>query len=271
MANKLDVIVGTNLKHVCTNDCANPCLKKQYHIELTSAPHLLIGGTTGSGKSTLINMILASMIAKFNRRQIQIYIGDPKRVEFSIYKKTPSVKAVVNSVGEHDYLLQEILVPEMEKRYNWMEKYGVQNVVDEDLGKMVPNLVVVIDEFGTLVLDKMSGKRITENLVRLVQLGRAAGITVIMATQHPTVQVVDSRIKANCPTRIALKVTSAVNSHVILDRTGAETLNGRGHMYVLSPYVVGMDEVQGRLLSKEELKGFIDAANYMEDEVYATK
>jgi len=271
MANKLNVMIGINLKHVCTPACGEDCKDKKYFIELTSAPHLLIGGTTGSGKSTLINTILSNLIGKWNRRQLQIYIGDPKRVEFSMYKNTSSVKAVVNSVAEHDHLLNDILVPEMEKRYEWMERYKVQNVVDDDLGKMVPNLVVVIDEFGTLVLDKMCGKRIAENLVRLVQLGRACGITVILATQHPTVQVVDTRIKANCPTRIAMKVTSAVNSHVILDKPGAETLRGRGHMYILSPYVVGMDEVQGRYMTHDQLSGFIEAANYMEDNVYVTK
>jgi len=170
-------------------------------------------------------------------------------VEFYRYAGTPHVERVARDVIEHEKMLRK-LVFIMNTRYQIMENCMDENGLpvvsaynqtmyrkDEDGIKSfsLPNIIVVIDELGNLVLDKQSGKNILDSIIQLVQLGRAAGITVLLATQQPTAKIIDTRIKANCPTRIALKVTSRVNSRVVIDSSGAETLNGYGDALVLLP------------------------------------
>jgi len=230
MATNLEVCIGKRKED-----------NKPYLITLNKAPHVLIGGTTGSGKSYLLHEIIAQLISKYNSKVFDLYLGDPKRVEFACYNNDVHVAMIANTAADHDYMLTK-LIDLMENRYVKMAEKGLKNL---DNYQFARNIVVVIDEFGDLVLDKVVGKRITEKLVKLVQLGRAAAITVILATQHPTTEVVDSRIKANCPTRIALKVTSQVNSRVILDEGGAEKLTGKGHMFLLNSYETGIKELHG--------------------------
>jgi S-DNA-T family DNA segregation ATPase FtsK/SpoIIIE len=221
----------------------------EFVFSLTQSPHALFAGTTGSGKSTLIHNILCSLIENHDDDKVRIFIGDPKRVEFYRYAGTPHVERVARDVIEHEKMLRK-LVFIMNTRYQIMENCMDENGLpvvsaynqtmyrkDEDGIKSfsLPNIIVVIDELGNLVLDKQSGKNILDSIIQLVQLGRAAGITVLLATQQPTAKIIDTRIKANCPTRIALKVTSRVNSRVVIDSSGAETLNGYGDALVLLP------------------------------------
>lgn len=230
MINDLQVTVGYN-----------QATGRVHSISLNKAPHVLIGGTTGSGKSYLLHSLIAPLLAEFSWRDLTVFLGDPKRVEFACYENDVHVQMIANSPAEHDYMLTQ-LVTTMEDRYKWMKKGGFKNLENHPFAS---NILVVIDEFGDLVLDRTMGKKITEKIERLTQLGRAAGIIVVLATQHPTTEVVSSLIKANCPTRIALKVTSAVNSRVILDRGGAEGLEGRGHLLLLSPYDIEIKELRG--------------------------
>lgn len=227
-------------------------------MPLTRAPHVLIGGTTGSGKSTLLHNLLTTLIVQHTPEDVRLFIGDPKRIEFHRYQDAPHVDYIARTVEEHVQMLDR-LVLFMNTRYDLL-----QQCVDEDgvrvqgaYHKMVvqetdegfrqfrfPNIVVVIDELGSLVLDKKHGKRIVEQLVLLTQLGRAAGITLILATQHPSAKTIDSRIKANCPTRIALKVSSKINSRIILDRGGAELLEHAGDALVVSPYAKKQSKIR---------------------------
>jgi DNA segregation ATPase FtsK/SpoIIIE, S-DNA-T family len=220
-----------------------------YVLNLNKAPHILVGGTTGSGKSVLLHTIISQIIETLPFQAVELYLGDPKLVEFAMYERSAQVCGIANTVAEHDQMLTEI-IDMMEGRFKYMKDNGYKTLIDKIL---CPNVVVVIDEFGDLVLDKKYGQQITEKIVKIVQLGRAAAITVILATQHPTTQVVDTRIKANCPTRIALKVSSAVNSRVVIDRMGAEKLKGRGHMLVMSPEASELEEVQGFYFTDKEI------------------
>ena len=249
MAKEIDIFLGKNN------------IGGGYKINLNKAPHVLIGGTTGSGKSNLLHCILLQLLSNQNADLVDIYIGDPKKVEFFEYEKLRQVKMVANNVAEHDYMLKH-LCDMMDERYQIMQNRGIKNVVGY---KEFNNIVVIVDEFGDLVLDKLCGSRITTSLIRLVQLGRAAGINVILATQHPTSATVHTTIKANCPTRIALKVSTNVNSRVILDRSGAENLSGSGKMIVLSPYDSnGTAEIQAPYIDDVTLKNQI--RNYFKRE-----
>ena len=217
----------------------------EYSLDLTGAPHILVGGTTGSGKTTLLHRIICSLIKDYDPKNIQLYIGDPKQVDFAKYKRAPHTQAVATSAVDIDVMLVE-LVAEMERRFSLMreciDKDGLQ--LDSVIGSYAynsegeevpfPNIIVIVDEYGNLIFDDFVGQAISGNIIRLASKGRAAGINIILTTQHPTIKVVNEQIKANCPLRIAMKVLSKVNSRVILDENGAEKLAGAGQMYASS-------------------------------------
>lgn len=224
-------------------------------IDLTRAPHVLLGGCSGSGKTNMLHSFLTK-IGSMSPKRINYFIGDPKRVEFMDYVHAPQVRMIANTAAEHDHMLSE-LCDIMEERYEWMKSRSIKNVVD---ASFLANILVVIDEFGDLVLHPVLGKRITMSLTRLVQLGRSAGINCIIATQHPTVKTVNTTIKANCPTRICMRVSSAVNSRVIIDRPGGESLRGNGHCLLMSPYINDLKEIQTTLFDERLVRLHIRAA-----------
>lgn len=200
--------------------------------DLAKMPHLLVAGTTGSGKSVGLNTFILSLIAKKKPADLKFVLIDPKRIEFSVYNKQKYMLApVVTETSEASATLA-FLVEEMERRYSLFEENLVKNISDynENSGHL-PYIVCVIDEFADLMAsDKQAGNHIQ----RLAQKARAAGIHIILATQRPSVDVVTGVLKANFPTRLAYKTASSADSRTILDTAGAEKLLGRGDALFLA-------------------------------------
>lgn len=198
-------------------------------VNIRDMPHILIGGTTGGGKSILINDMITSLLFKQTPATLKFIMIDPKQVEFSIYGKLPHLlkPVVTDSYRAIDTLGG--VCDLMEKRYKIMSAHGVKNAAEMGL----PSVVVVIDELADLIL---IGKKPVETvIVRIAQLGRAAGVHLIVATQQPTVNVITGLIKANIPCRIALKTATVSNSMVIMDCKGAEKLTGKGDALLKLP------------------------------------
>jgi len=234
-----------------------------YDMVLNKAPHMLVGGCTGSGKSVFINTIITQIIGNNKPDEVEIYLGDPKRVEFALYERAPHVKFVAKTLEEHDYMIW-MLMEKMEERYRAMEKEGITDVVGDS---RFSNIVVFIDEYGNLVLNKrhkgVVAKRISERIICLAQMGRAAGIIMVIATQYPNAKLVDMNIKTQFPTRVCLKVATHTESNVILGRGNSEgaNLRGKGHMLVQNPSTeIGILELQGFYFSKEGINNVIDRA-----------
>ncbi len=208
---------------------------------LCKMPHLLIAGTTGSGKSVMINSIIMSMLMRTTPEQVRLIMVDPKRVEFSGYNGLPHLYVPVVTEPRQASSALQWAVTEMERRLKIFERTGCRNIVKFNKscvsGKIaesdhprdpLPYLVIIIDELSDLMM--VAGKEVEASIVRIAQLGRAAGIHLIVATQRPSADVVTGLIKSNIDSRIALKVSSSIDSRVILDGTGADRLLGYGDM-----------------------------------------
>lgn len=248
--------------------------------DLARMPHLLIAGTTGSGKSVGINATILSLLYKATPEQVRLILIDPKMLELSIYQDIPHLLApVVIDMKKADHALNWA-VSEMEKRYLLMSKMGVRNLAGynkriedaaakeqkipnpfsltpdepEPLEKL-PQIVIIVDEFSDLMMTV--GKKVEQSIARIAQKARAAGIHLILATQRPSVDVITGLIKANVPTRIAFQVSSKVDSRTILDQTGAETLLGLGDMLYLPPGTGLPKRVHGAFVSDEEVANVV--------------
>ena len=191
-------------------------------LDLKKAPHVLIAGVTGAGKSVLLNTIICSLLYKQTPASCEIIMIDPKRVELTPYNnlkhlRTPVIKGVENVPGVLSWLIAE-----MEKRYKYLERKHLKNID----GTKIKPIFIFIDELADLMLQDK--KHIEPSLIRIAQLGRAAGIHLIIATQRPSKEVVTGLLKANIPTKICLTVSSVTNSLVILDHKGGERLTGNG-------------------------------------------
>jgi S-DNA-T family DNA segregation ATPase FtsK/SpoIIIE len=250
--------------------------------DLAKMPHLLVAGTTGSGKSVGINAMILSLLYKADASQTRLILIDPKMLEMSVYEGIPHLLAPVVTDMRHAANALNWCVAEMEKRYRLMSKMGVRNLTGfnnkirdaakrEELIpnpfsltpdapeplKELPTIVVVIDELADLMM--VVGKKIEELIARLAQKARAAGIHLILATQRPSVDVITGLIKANIPTRIAFQVSSRIDSRTILDQMGAETLLGQGDMLYM-PSGTGLPiRVHGAFVSDEEVHRVVDA------------
>ncbi|MBS7327265.1 MAG: DNA translocase FtsK 4TM domain-containing protein [Oxalobacter sp.] len=244
--------------------------------DLARMPHLLIAGTTGSGKSVGINATILSLLYKATPDQVRLILIDPKMLELSIYQDIPHLLApVVIDMKKADHALNWA-VSEMEKRYLLMSKMGVRNLAgynkriedaeakeqkipnpfsltpeDPEPLKKLPQIVIIVDEFSDLMMTV--GKKVEQSIARIAQKARAAGIHLILATQRPSVDVITGLIKANIPTRIAFQVSSKVDSRTILDQTGAETLLGLGDMLYLPPGTGLPKRVHGAFVSDDEV------------------
>jgi DNA segregation ATPase FtsK/SpoIIIE, S-DNA-T family len=202
--------------------------------DLTSMPHLLIAGTTGSGKSVCINTIILSLLYRHTPDRCKFILIDPKMLELSTYEGIPHLLCPVITEAKKAASVLGWVVKEMESRYRLMTKDGVRNI-DGYNGKHhlpMPYIVVVVDEMSDLML--VAGKEIENYIQKLSQMARAAGIHIIMATQRPSVDVITGTIKANFPTRISFQVTSKIDSRTILGEQGAEQLLGKGDMLYMS-------------------------------------
>lgn len=261
--------IQTNIDN--TQKGLNVCLGKDlnnnnYIIDLCKTPHLLISGTTGSGKSVFINTILVNLLNKYNKKQLEIALIDPKRVELNIYNNLDQITDFADNLRDARSLLFKAVL-ETEHRYELLEHAGFRNISSYNSNTKVPipYKLIIIDELADILLqDKKNHKRDSkeptlENLiVRIAQIGRAAGVHLIVATQRPSSDVITGLIKANIPSRVALSVSSATDSRVILDIKGAEKLTGNGDMYFK---MVGSDELvrlQSAFLPDEEIENFIN-------------
>ena len=202
--------------------------------DLTSMPHLLIAGTTGSGKSVCINTIIISLLYKLNPNLCKLILIDPKMLELSAYEGIPHLLSPVITDAKKATAALGWTVKEMNNRYKLMSREGVRNIdgYNSKHSHKMPYIVVVVDEMSDLML--VAGKEIENYIQKLSQMARAAGIHIIMATQRPSVDVITGTIKANFPTRISFQVSSKIDSRTILGEQGAEQLLGKGDMLFMS-------------------------------------
>lgn len=197
------------------------------NIDIREAPHLLVAGTTGSGKSVFLNTIIKQLMKK---KSTEIILIDPKMVELSQFEGGKNVREYADDPAKILKILNN-LNKEMNERYATLKKAKLRSIMEGSATmKMPPYIFLIIDEFGDLVSSSKYGQDIRHALLILAQKGRAAGIHIIVTTQHPTVKIIDSEIKANFPTRVAFKTAVSINSQVIIDENGADKLLGRGDM-----------------------------------------
>lgn len=224
--------------------------------DLTAMPHMLIAGTTGSGKSVCINAILTSMLLYNTPDDLRLVLVDPKRVELTGYNGIPHLLSPVVVETERVVGALQWMTREMDKRYHQFAQIGARNITDYNGrmklqgGKKLPYLVIVIDELADLMM--IAPDETERTITRLAQLARATGIHMILATQRPSTDVVTGLIKANFPARIAFAVASGVDSRVILDQSGAERLLGRGDMLYQAPDAPAAERLQGVFVSETE-------------------
>lgn len=249
-------------------------------VDLGKMPHLLVAGTTGSGKSVGVNVMITSLLYKSGPEDVRFIMIDPKMLELSVYEGIPHLLCeVVTDMKEAANALRWC-VGEMERRYKLMSMMGVRNikgynakiaeakvngeVIYDPMWKSsdsmepeapaldkLPSIVVVVDEFADMMM--IVGKKVEELIARIAQKARAAGIHLILATQRPSVDVITGLIKANIPTRMAFQVSSRIDSRTILDQQGAETLLGMGDMLYLPPGTAVPNRVHGAFIDDHEV------------------
>jgi len=221
--------------------------------DLFAMPHLLIAGTTGSGKSVCINTIILSLLYKYTPEKCNLILIDPKMLELSAYEGIPHLLCPVITESRKATAALGWAVKEMESRYKLMTRVGVKNIdsYNSKHKKHMPYIVVVVDEMSDLML--IAGKEIENYIQRLSQMARAAGIHIIMATQRPSVDVITGTIKANFPTRISFQVTSKIDSRTILGEQGAEQLLGKGDMLFMSS-ANRIARIHGPYVSESEIE-----------------
>jgi S-DNA-T family DNA segregation ATPase FtsK/SpoIIIE len=222
--------------------------------DLATAPHLLIAGATGTGKSVMINTLLVSLLYRNSPSELKLILVDPKRVELSLYDGIPHLLSPV--VFEPDKTISALkwAVAEMERRLKLLQENGVRDIGEFNKQKGVdkmPFIVIVIDELFDLMM--AAGKDVEALIQRISQMARAVGIHLVLATQRPSVNVITGTIKANVPTRIALTTSQQVDSRTIIDAAGAEKLLGKGDMLFSSPSFIKPKRVQGVFVSNEEV------------------
>jgi S-DNA-T family DNA segregation ATPase FtsK/SpoIIIE len=228
-------------------------------FDLSEMPHLLVAGTTGSGKSVMLNGLLTSLLLTTDPRQVKMVLIDPKRVELSQFGRVPHlITPVVTDVKKAANALAWA-VAEMERRYEVLEKIGVRSVegYNDRAEVQMPYVVVVIDELADLMMQ--AGAKVEDAIIRLAQKARAVGIHIVVATQRPSVDVITGMIKANVPSRIAFAVSSQVDSRVILDSPGAEALLGMGDMLYKPVSAARPSRVQGAFISEAEVDRVVSA------------
>ena len=229
---------------------------------LEAMPHLLIAGTTGSGKSVCVNSILSSFLLNNTPDDLRIVLVDPKRVELTGYNGIPHLLAPVVVDMERVIGALQWMTREMDKRYHDFAKLGARNITDYNArmklqgGTKLPFLLIVIDELADLMM--IAPDETERTITRLAQLARATGIHMILATQRPSVDVVTGLIKANFPARVAFAVASGVDSRVILDQPGAERLLGRGDMLYQAPDAASPARLQGVFVSDQEIQKLVE-------------
>ncbi len=236
---------------------------KPIYCEINKTPHLLVAGSTGSGKSVCINSMLISLLMRTKPDEVKLVLVDPKKVELSMYNGVPHLLTpVVTEPKKANEVLKKIVV-EMENRYELFERSGTKNIAGynaylkkKNNEKLLPFIVVIIDELADLML--VAAKEVEESIMRITQMARAAGIHLIVATQRPSTDVITGVVKANIPSRISFAVSSSIDSRTILDATGAEKLLGKGDMLFMPQGENVPIRVQGTFISDEDIKEVVD-------------
>ena len=240
--------------------------------DLAKMPHLLIAGATGSGKSVCVNTIVMSILLNAKPDEVKLLMVDPKKVELTQYSKLPHMIAPVITEPHGAYAALQWLVKEMQVRYEILKQLGLRNItafnsrkINKELEaslnipipEQMPFVVAIVDEFADLMM--VSSADIETPIARIAQMARAVGIHLILATQRPSREVITGIIKANIPTRISFKVASRINSQIILDEVGAESLLGNGDLLFLPPGSSQLIRAQGVYISDEEINAIIRA------------
>ena len=227
--------------------------------DLTQMPHLLIAGSTGSGKSVFINSLLSCLIMQNTPETLRLVLIDPKRVELTPYNGIPHLISPVLVETDRVVAVLKALIQEMQNRYRKMEEVGARNIIsyNQQSDQKMPYLLIAVDELADLMMT--SSFDIEQALCRLAQLGRATGIHLIIATQRPSVDVITGLIKANFPSRISFSVTSQIDSRTILDSMGAEKLLGKGDMLYLAREGSKPERIQGAFLADKEIKDVVNS------------
>ncbi len=256
--NKLAVTLGRDIM-------GNP-----QFCEINKTPHLLVAGSTGSGKSVCINSIIISILMRTRPDEVKLVLVDPKKVEFSMYNGVPHLLAPVVSDAKKANIALKKMVSEMERRYDLFEESGTKNIagynayIDKKNEKLpegeklnrLPFIVIIIDELADLMM--VAAKEVQDSIMRITQMARAAGMHLIVATQRPSTNVITGVIKANIPSRISFAVSSGIDSRTILDMIGAEKLLGHGDMLYLPQGENTPIRIQGTFISDDEIKNVVN-------------
>ena len=249
-------------------------------LDLARTPHLLIAGSTGSGKSVCVNSMILSILYKRSPNDVKLILIDPKVVELKLYNDIPHLLTPVITEPKKAFQALQYCLCEMERRYSLLDGLGVRDITSYNhriverniLAEKLPYIVVVIDEFADLMAT--TGKELESVVARLAAMSRAVGIHLVLATQRPSIDVITGLIKANIPTRIAFMVASKMDSRIIIDQVGAEKLLGRGDMLYASatdPFPV---RIQGTYVSDNEVENVVDYVKqygepeYIDDEIF---
>ncbi len=251
-------------------------------MEINKTPHLLVAGSTGSGKSVCINSIITSILMRAKPNEVKLVLVDPKKVELSMYNGVPHLLIPVVTDPKKANIALKRMVSEMERRYDLFETTGTKNIAGYNLyierknaglgseGQIekLPYIVMIIDELADLML--VAAKEVEDSIMRITQMARAAGIHLIVATQRPSTDVITGVVKANIPSRISFAVSSSIDSRTILDMNGAEKLLGKGDMLFKPQGENTPIRIQGTFISDEDIKKVVDytirqqKANYNE-------
>ena len=241
--------------------------------EINTTPHMLVAGSTGSGKSVCINCIIASILMRCKPDEVKLVMVDPKKVEFSMYNGIPHLLCPVVTDAKKASIALKNIVGEMERRYEILEKTKNKNIVSYNKFcethteyQKLPYIVVIIDELADLML--VAAKEVEDSIMRITQMARAAGIHLIVATQRPSTDIITGVVKANIPSRISFAVSSQIDSRTILDMGGAEKLLGKGDMLFLPMGESVPIRIQGAYVSEEEIQKLVDHSISQQKAIY---
>lgn len=231
---------------------------KVWVADLGKMPHLLVAGSTGSGKSVCLNAIITSLLYQNSPDDLRLIMVDPKRVEFTVYNGIPHLLTPVITDTVKTVNALKWAIGEMDRRFELLSKHGKRDIgaFNRETGEKMPYLVLVIDELADLMA--VAAAEVEAAIIRLAQMARAVGIHLILATQRPSVNIITGLIKANITTRIAFAVASGTDSRTILDTSGAEKLLGRGDMLYICPDLGKPKRLQGALVRDHEIKNITD-------------
>lgn len=269
----LSCMPDVNEKTVLAVGLGKDIMGKVKWCEINTTPHMLVAGSTGSGKSVCINCIIASILMRSKPDQVKLVLVDPKKVEFSMYNGVPHLLSPVVTDAKKASIALKNIVAEMERRYELLEHTKNKNITSYNKFcethteyQKLPYIVVIIDELADLML--VAAKEVEDSIMRITQMARAAGIHLIVATQRPSTDIITGVVKANIPSRISFAVSSQIDSRTILDMGGAEKLLGKGDMLFLPMGESVPMRIQGAYVSEEEIQKLVDYTISQQKAIY---